>query len=42
MPWINRIAGALLIIFGLLLATGTWTRLNAWLIDLAPGLARFG
>jgi cytochrome c-type biogenesis protein len=42
MPWINRIAGVLLIVFGLLLATGTWTRLNAWLIELAPGLARFG
>lgn len=42
LPWVSRVSGALLVVVGILLATGSWTRLNAWLVELAPGLANLG
>jgi len=36
MPWVNRVAGALLIAVGILLVTGLFTLLSAALIDLTP------
>jgi cytochrome c-type biogenesis protein len=36
MPWVQRISGAILILVGLLLATGEFTRLAAWLSSLTP------
>lgn len=34
---INRIGGGLLIILGMLLATGLWQRFSSWLVTIAPG-----
>src|SRR5437870_4128562 len=36
LPWIQRISGVLLILVGLLLVTGQFTRLAAWLVKLTP------
>ena len=36
MPWIQRTSGALLIVVGLLLLTGEFTRITAWLQSLTP------
>lgn len=38
--WVERIAGVLLIAFGLLLLTGTFTLLSGWLQSLTPGFLR--
>lgn len=38
--WVERIAGALLVVFGVLLMTGTFTRLAAWLQFLTPEFLR--
>jgi cytochrome c-type biogenesis protein len=38
--WIQRVSGILLIIVGLLLATGQFTRLAGWLQGLTPGFLR--
>lgn len=34
--WARRIAGAVMIVFGVLVATGTLTRLNAFLVGITP------
>jgi cytochrome c-type biogenesis protein len=36
LKWIQRVSGVLLVIVGLLLATGQFTRLAAWLVKLTP------
>jgi cytochrome c-type biogenesis protein len=36
MPWIQRISGAVLILVGLLLVSGEFTRLAGWLSSLTP------
>jgi len=38
--WVERIAGGLLVVFGLLLMTGTFTLLSGWLQGLTPGFLR--
>ena len=38
--WVERTAGALLIVFGLLLLTGRFTQLSAWLQGITPGFLR--
>jgi cytochrome c-type biogenesis protein len=38
--WVERIAGVLLILFGLLLLTGSFTLMSGWLQDLTPGFLR--
>lgn len=34
--WARRVAGGIMVLFGLLIATGTLTRLNAYLIGITP------
>jgi cytochrome c-type biogenesis protein len=42
LPWVQRVSGVLLVAVGLLLATGRFTRLAAWLQALTPeALRRF-
>lgn len=36
MPWVQRISGGILILVGLLLATGEFTRIAAWLNSMTP------
>lgn len=36
MPWVQRISGAILVLVGVLLATGQFTRLATWLQRLTP------
>lgn len=36
LPWIERGAGALLIVAGILMMTGTYTALNSWLVRFTP------
>lgn len=36
MPWVQRISGGILVLVGVLLATGQFTRLAAWLQGLTP------
>ena len=36
LPWIERGAGALLVVAGLLMVTGTYTTINTWLVGLTP------
>jgi cytochrome c-type biogenesis protein len=36
LPWVMRISGLLLIVVGILLLTGEFTRLAAWLTQLTP------
>lgn len=36
LPWIERVAGALLLTAGLLMVTGTYTQINAVLVRLTP------
>lgn len=38
--WVERLAGVLLIAFGLLLLTGTFTLLSGWLQDITPEFLR--
>ena len=40
LPWVQRVSGILLIIVGLLLMTGQFTRLAAWLQSLTPEFLR--
>ena len=40
MRWVQRVSGVLLIFVGLLLMTGQFTRLAAWLQSLTPGFLR--
>jgi len=40
LAWVERVAGALLVLFGLLLLTGTFTKLAGWLTGLTPGFLR--
>ncbi len=37
---VNRIAGALMIVVGLLLLTGAFTTMAGWLVDFTPGFLR--
>jgi cytochrome c-type biogenesis protein len=36
LPWVERAAGGLLLIAGVLMVTGTYTRLNTWLLRFTP------
>ena len=36
LPWVERTAGGLLVVAGVLMVTGTYTRLNLWLIQFTP------
>jgi len=38
--WVERIAGVLLIAFGLLLLTGTFTLMSGWLQNVTPGFLK--
>jgi cytochrome c-type biogenesis protein len=40
LPWVMRVSGALLILVGLLMATGQFTRLAGWLQGLTPAFIR--
>lgn len=40
LPWVQRISGILLVVVGLLIATGQFTRLAAWLNALTPAFLR--
>ena len=40
LPWVQRISGVLLIIVGILMATGNFTRLAVWLQGLTPDFLR--
>ncbi len=40
--WFTRISGGLLAIMGLLLLTGSWSKLSYWLLELFPILAKLG
>jgi cytochrome c-type biogenesis protein len=40
LPWVQRISGVLLIIVGVLLATGQFTRMAGWLQSLTPEFLR--
>lgn len=35
-PWVQRVSGAMLVVVGVLLATGQFTRLTTWLQGLTP------
>lgn len=37
LPWVERTAGGLLLVAGVLMVTGAYTRLNTWLIRFTPG-----
>ena len=39
-PWVMRVSGALLILVGVLLLTGEFTRLAGWLQSLTPEILR--
>ena len=36
LPWVERAAGGLLVVAGVLMVTGTYTRLNSWLLRFTP------
>lgn len=36
LPWVERASGALLLIAGVLMVTGTYTQLNSWLLQFTP------
>lgn len=36
LPWVERVAGGLLVVAGVLMVTGTYTRLNLWLLRFTP------
>lgn len=40
MIWVNRVAGVLLVLVGLLMVTGRFTLLSSWLQDLTPAFIR--
>jgi cytochrome c-type biogenesis protein len=40
LPWVQRISGIILIVVGLLMATGQFTRMAGWLQGLTPGFLR--
>jgi cytochrome c-type biogenesis protein len=40
LPWVMRISGGLLVLVGLLLVTGEFTRLAGWLQSLTPNFLR--
>jgi cytochrome c-type biogenesis protein len=40
MAWVERIAGALLVLFGVLLVSGQFTKLAQWLQALTPEVLR--
>jgi cytochrome c-type biogenesis protein len=40
LPWVQRISGVILIVVGLLMATGQFTRMAGWLQGLTPGFLR--
>jgi cytochrome c-type biogenesis protein len=40
LPWVQRISGILLILVGVLMITGDFTRLAAWLQAITPAVTR--
>lgn len=36
LPWVERAAGVLLVVVGIMMITGTFTLLNQWLLQLTP------
>jgi len=36
LPWVNRISGALLLLVGVLMLTGSFTQLSAWMNGMTP------
>lgn len=40
LPWVQRVSGVLLIVVGLLMATGQFTRMAGWLQGLTPDFLR--
>lgn len=36
LPWVERGSGALLLVAGVLMVTGTYTRINGWLLQFTP------
>jgi cytochrome c-type biogenesis protein len=40
LPWVMRVSGALLVVVGILLLTGEFTRLAGWLQSLTPEALR--
>ena len=40
LPWVMRVSGALLILVGVLMTTGQFTRLAGWLQGLTPAFIR--
>jgi cytochrome c-type biogenesis protein len=40
LPWVQRISGVLLIVVGVLMATGQFTRMAGWLQGLTPDVLR--
>ena len=40
LPWVQRISGIILIVVGLLMATGQFTRMAGWLQGLTPEFLR--
>ena len=40
LPWVMRVSGALLIVVGLLMVSGQFTRLAGWLQSLTPAFIR--
>lgn len=40
LPWVQRVSGVLLVIVGILMATGQFTRMAAWLQSLTPAFLR--
>jgi cytochrome c-type biogenesis protein len=40
LPWVQRVSGVLLIIVGVLMATGEFTRMAGWLQSLTPNFLR--
>src|SRR5262249_62245792 len=40
LPWVMRVSGVLLVVVGLLMVTGQFTRMAGWLQSLTPGFIR--
>ena len=40
LPWVMRVSGALLVLVGILLLTGQFTRLAGWLQSFTPEILR--
>jgi cytochrome c-type biogenesis protein len=40
LPWVQRVSGVLLVVVGILMATGEFTRMAGWLQSLTPNFLR--